>query len=188
MFVSLRLTLQMKNPEEKGNRRPNSQETAVQPQSLALGHSKVEGISRLTTVVLGTDESNSKLVQQLYKLVDLHKEAQQGQIDDRSSLLNVYEDVSSLFLDRLLRIGMGKGTISSSGDNNRDAYLNMSIAVLATLCRVLEIASSEDMISKIPVILEEPNTFVSKSKGNEKEILIASLQVCILGRYCFSHE
>ncbi|XP_058785918.1 uncharacterized protein LOC131660650 [Vicia villosa] len=78
--------------------------------------------------------------------------------DDHSSLRRVYEAVGSLFLDRLLRTGMGKGTISSSGDNNRDAYLNLSIAVLATLCRVPEIASSEDMISKIPMILEVIST------------------------------
>ncbi|CAL5204978.1 unnamed protein product [Lathyrus oleraceus] len=78
--------------------------------------------------------------------------------DDHSSLRRVYEAVGSLFLDRLLRTGMGKGTISSSGDNNRDAYLNLSIAVLAALCRVPEIASSEDMISKIPMILEVIST------------------------------
>ncbi|XP_027191906.2 acetolactate synthase small subunit 1, chloroplastic-like [Cicer arietinum] len=42
-------------------------------QSLAVGHSEVEGVSRLTTVVPGTDESISKLVQQLYKLVELHE-------------------------------------------------------------------------------------------------------------------
>ncbi|KAK9185502.1 hypothetical protein WN943_025858 [Citrus x changshan-huyou] len=36
----------------------------------------------------------------------------------------------------------------------RDAYLQLSVTVLAAFCRVLEVASSEDMVSKVPPILE----------------------------------
>ncbi|KAL7187310.1 hypothetical protein ACSBR1_037385 [Camellia fascicularis] len=74
--------------------------------------------------------------------------------DDYASIRRVYDAVGVRFLDRLLRTGMGKLGVSESGGDNRDAYLQLSITVLAAFCRVPEIASSEDVVSKIPLILE----------------------------------
>lgn len=57
-------------------------------------------------------------------------------------------------LFRCFLLGMSQGSISGDGANNRDAYLQLSVTVLAAFCRVPEIASSKDMVSKIPLILE----------------------------------
>nr|XP_009788558.1 PREDICTED: neurochondrin isoform X2 [Nicotiana sylvestris] len=54
--------------------------------------------------------------------------------------------------ENLFLIGTGKG--SDGPGDNRDAYLQLSITVLAAFCRVPEIAASEDMVTKIPLIVE----------------------------------
>lgn len=49
---------------------------------------------------------------------------------------------------------MGKGSASGNGGENRDAYLQLAVTLLASFCRVPEIAASKEMVSKIPLILE----------------------------------
>nr|TKS11118.1 hypothetical protein D5086_0000077200 [Populus alba] len=72
--------------------------------------------------------------------------------DDLVSLRKVYNAVGVHFLDRLLRTGTGKGSVT--GGDNRDMYLQLSVTVLAAFCRVPDIAESKEMVSKIPLILE----------------------------------
>ncbi|XP_038696051.1 neurochondrin isoform X2 [Tripterygium wilfordii] len=74
--------------------------------------------------------------------------------DDLDLLRRVYDAVGNRFLDRLLVTGMGKGVISGGGSDNRDAYLQLSVTILAAFGCVPEIASSEYMILKIPLVLE----------------------------------
>lgn len=42
-------------------------------QSLAVGHSEVEGRSRITTVIPGSSESTAKLIKQLNKVINVVK-------------------------------------------------------------------------------------------------------------------
>ncbi|KAI3996661.1 hypothetical protein MKX01_009493 [Papaver californicum] len=74
--------------------------------------------------------------------------------DDHSSIRRIYDAVGDRFLDRLLMSGMGKATAGVKEVDNQDAYLQLSVTILAAICRVPEIASSIYMISKVPVFLE----------------------------------
>ncbi|CAN0840940.1 ncdn [Linum grandiflorum] len=74
--------------------------------------------------------------------------------DDLSSLRAVYDTVDVRFLDRLFKTGMGKGPATGSGVDNRDAYLQLTVTIVAAFCRVPEIAASEYMVAKIPMILK----------------------------------
>ncbi|KAL8171678.1 hypothetical protein V2J09_023482 [Rumex salicifolius] len=72
--------------------------------------------------------------------------------DDQDSIRRVYEAVGVQFLDRLLRTGMGEGI--APNNDNQDAYLQLSVTILSAFCRVPDIAASEDMVKKIPLMLE----------------------------------
>ncbi|WJX34185.1 acetolactate synthase [Trifolium repens] len=90
-------------------------------QSLAVGHSEVEGISRLTTVVPGTDESISKLVQQLYTLVELHELT--GDLDKMVALQRLLEPygICEIVLNFLYKpYFIPEGSSFNSLENNCD--------------------------------------------------------------------
>nr|GMC95651.1 neurochondrin isoform X2 [Ipomoea batatas] len=70
---------------------------------------------------------------------------------DHDAIRKVYDIVGPQFLHRSW---MGKGEADGGRKENRDAYLQLSITVLSAFCRVLEIAASEDVVTKIPLILE----------------------------------
>ncbi|XP_073011060.1 uncharacterized protein [Typha latifolia] len=75
--------------------------------------------------------------------------------DDSASVLDVYRAVGSRFLGRLLMTGMGKGAASDAkGGEDREAYLRLAVTVLAAFSRVPEIAASEGMISKVPLVVQ----------------------------------
>ncbi|KAJ8536802.1 hypothetical protein K7X08_035203 [Anisodus acutangulus] len=81
--------------------------------------------------------------------------------DDHTAIHNVYEAMGSHFLHRLLRTGTGKG----SGHDNRDAYLQLSITILAAFRRVPQIAASEDMVTMIPLIVQTMSLEASSLKN-----------------------
>ncbi|KAJ0961319.1 hypothetical protein J5N97_000725 [Dioscorea zingiberensis] len=82
--------------------------------------------------------------------------------DDKDSVVKVYGAIGDRFLDRLLMTGMGKGVAGVKVVEDREAYLKLAVTVLAAFCRVPEIASSGEMVSKVPVVVE----IVSKSSDS----------------------
>lgn len=75
--------------------------------------------------------------------------------DPQHTILEIYRALDPTFLRRLLLTGMGKGTAAAGCDDaNRDTYLRLSVTVLSAFARASQIASTKQMLAKVPLFLE----------------------------------
>ncbi|XP_042455665.1 uncharacterized protein LOC122040419 [Zingiber officinale] len=74
--------------------------------------------------------------------------------DDTTAVLKVYDAVGACFLQRLILTGMGKGSGGFGSAEDKGPYLRLSITLLTALCQMPEIASYEEMVSKVPLVAE----------------------------------
>ncbi|KAH9301029.1 hypothetical protein KI387_012612, partial [Taxus chinensis] len=74
--------------------------------------------------------------------------------DDKDSVIKVFNAMGIRFLDRLLMTGIGKSTGNIPNKDQQEAYLQLALTIFAAFCRVPELASLDDVISKVPIILE----------------------------------
>ncbi|KAL0394305.1 UNVERIFIED_CONTAM: hypothetical protein Slati_4396700 [Sesamum latifolium] len=87
--------------------------------------------------------------------------------NDQHTLLTVYHAIGSTFLHRLLLTGMPTHTAAAPLNPNREAYLRLSLTLLATFATLPHIAATHDMLAKLPLVLEVTSSEFGSSLSDE---------------------
>ncbi|EOA19760.1 hypothetical protein CARUB_v10003921mg [Capsella rubella] len=116
-------------------------------QSLAVGPAEKEGLSRITTVIPGTDDHIDKLVRQLQKLIDLHevqnithmpfaeRELMLIKVAAHTSARRDVLDIAQVFRAKAIDVSDHTITLEVTGDLRKMAALQTQLEVYG-LCEV----------------------------------------------------
>ncbi|XP_042455661.1 uncharacterized protein LOC122040416 isoform X1 [Zingiber officinale] len=121
------------------------------------GYGECFSIKRVSIALSGPLDDCLKLLRGQWdekKLVGLLLTSKLCHGDDTTAVLKVYDAVGACFLQRLILTGMGKGSGGFGSAEDKEPYLRLSITFLTALCLVPEIASYEEMVSKVPLVAE----------------------------------
>lgn len=102
------------------------------------------------------------------RLVGLLLATKYVQGDDKSSILQIFNAIGVQFINRLLKSGLHGAT------EQEEAYVQLATSVLSAFCRVPELAALDDLIEKIPTLLEI-------LKRGSKDTILADCLECLLG-------
>lgn len=106
------------------------------------------------------------------RLVGLLLATKYVQGDDKDSILQIFDAIGVQFINRLLKSGV---YVSNQGTKEQEEpYVQLAISVLSAFCRIPELAASDEIIDKIPILLEI-------FRRRLKDTIMADCLECLLG-------
>eukprot|EP00249_Psilotum_nudum_P020556 c27756_g1_i3 orf=123-2132(+) len=88
------------------------------------------------------------------RLVGLLLAAKLVRGDDTKSILEIFDAIGIRFFYRLFQSGRVDPHVLSSGMAQEQPYLQLAVTIIAAFCRVPDLASLDDIISMVPILVQ----------------------------------